>query len=328
MNFKRKVIKLNSSIALSLALFSCVDVETNSFHNVVQASSYQKAKITHNAFIYDSKGRRKIGFTLKKGKLIKVYNRKKIKGKKFIRIGKNKYIKKSNVRKIKKYLFTINLENYVSAHVIPQKDSAFGNDFIGKQKIYEKQRDSNGNEWLAVNKDNWLLKTDVENSSKKDKDDADQENRSILSSSPKKTIAEIKNDSYTKAIEDSFLSQLNALRNNKGMKPFIYNEALHSYAKLRAKETLRNYSHVRPNGEKTKFGEVLAGGTASAYGSPEITAKEILDCFIYYDAASNWQHHDLLLNPNYTKMGVGIAWDKNTDYADAAVGFNLIANFY
>lgn len=76
MNFKRKVIKLNSSIALSLALLSCVEVETNSLHTV-QASSYQKAKLTHNAFIYDSKGRRKIGFTLKKGKLIKVYDRKK-----------------------------------------------------------------------------------------------------------------------------------------------------------------------------------------------------------------------------------------------------------
>ncbi len=85
------------------------------------------------------------------------------------------------------------------------------------------------------------------------------------------------------------------MRESKGIRPFSYDETLHSYAKLRAKETLRNYSHVRPNGEKTKFGEVLAGGTASAYGSPEITAKEILDCFIYYDAA---------------------------------VGFNLIANFY
>ena len=327
MNFKRKVIKLNSSIALSLALLSCVEVATNSLHTV-QASSYQKAKLTHNAFIYDSKGRRKIGFTLKNGKLIKVYNRKKIKGQSFVRIGKNKYIKKVNIRKIKKCLFTINLENYVSAHVIPQKDSAFGNDFIGNQKIYKTQKDSDGNQWLAVNKDNWLLKTDVENSNKKDKDVADQENRPILSNSPKKTIAEITNNKYVKAIEDSFLNQLNTLRESKSIRPFSYDETLHSYAKLRAKETLRNYSHVRPNGEKTKFGEVLAGGTASAYGSPEITAKEILDCFIYYDAASNWQHRDLLLNPNYTKMGVGIAWDKNTDYADAAVGFNLIANFY
>ncbi|RVU70085.1 MULTISPECIES: SLAP domain-containing protein [Lactobacillus] len=56
------------------------------------------AKVLHNAYVYDKKGKRiKTAKTLKKGAKVSYYSTKKIDGKKYIYLGKGQYVKASNL---------------------------------------------------------------------------------------------------------------------------------------------------------------------------------------------------------------------------------------
>lgn len=98
-------MKKNILIGLATAALLSVGAGTVSVNNnvnengVVQAATKTK-KLTHNAYVYNSKGKRiKKAKTLKKGTKVKVYGYKTIKGKKYAHIGKNKYVKAANFAK-------------------------------------------------------------------------------------------------------------------------------------------------------------------------------------------------------------------------------------
>ena len=67
------------------------------------------------------------------------------------------------------------------------------------------------------------------------------------------------------------------------MSPFIENNELQKYANIRSSEAIQKHSHVRPNGEMTKYGEVLLGGSVRPGDTPKQIASEILNRFIYND---------------------------------------------
>lgn len=74
-------------------------VQTNNTVQAVTVKIGKKARLSHNAYIYNIKGRRLSSNSIKKGTSFKVLSVKKINGKKYAHIGKNQYIKLANFTK-------------------------------------------------------------------------------------------------------------------------------------------------------------------------------------------------------------------------------------
>ena len=59
----------------------------------VEASTSPRIQLRHNAYVYTAKGKRKSKFSLKRGTYFQTLGQKSIRGKKYYKIGKGKYIK-------------------------------------------------------------------------------------------------------------------------------------------------------------------------------------------------------------------------------------------
>lgn len=92
---KRLLVSLSAAAVLSVSSVALVNNNVENTPTVVQAATYKK-KLTKNAYIYNAKGKRVGKKVLKKGKLVKILGRKTIKGKKYYKIGKNKYVRTAN----------------------------------------------------------------------------------------------------------------------------------------------------------------------------------------------------------------------------------------
>lgn len=99
-------MKLNKTIltgVAALTLFStgAALFDAQNSTEIVEAKSRKKTtkKLTHNAYVYNSKGKRVKGAkTLKKGRKLRILGYKTIKGKKYARIGKNRYVNYNNFK--------------------------------------------------------------------------------------------------------------------------------------------------------------------------------------------------------------------------------------
>lgn len=100
---KRKLIVLGATLLVSAAALMTANLSNDSLMQptVAQAAS-KKKRLYHNAAVYNSKGRRVHVRTLKKGRRVRIYGSKTIKGKKYYRVGKNKYVKVANFTQPKK----------------------------------------------------------------------------------------------------------------------------------------------------------------------------------------------------------------------------------
>ena len=94
---KKKNILTIATTTMLLSVGTIVEVSNNNFSTVVEAQTTVK-KLTHNAYVYNAKGK-KTKIILKKGKKLKITSYKTIKGKKYAKIGKNKFIVASNFLK-------------------------------------------------------------------------------------------------------------------------------------------------------------------------------------------------------------------------------------
>lgn len=74
-------------------------VQTNNTVQAVTVKIGKKARLSHNAYIYNIKGKRLSSNSIKKGTSFKVLSVKKINSKKYAHIGKNQYIKLANFTK-------------------------------------------------------------------------------------------------------------------------------------------------------------------------------------------------------------------------------------
>ncbi|QQP29216.1 SLAP domain-containing protein [Lactobacillus ultunensis] len=99
MNLKKTLF--TSMAAITLLSVGTTAIAANRNAEVVEAKTVSR-KLKRNAAIYTSHGKRTHKKHLKKGKKIKIYGYKTIKGKKYARIGKNKYILVSNLASAKK----------------------------------------------------------------------------------------------------------------------------------------------------------------------------------------------------------------------------------
>ena len=162
-NNKKALVKLTAGIGLSTALLLGENVTNNVFpSSTVEAASSYKVVLKHNAYVYNYKGNRIRKGSLKKGKILKVYRSKKIHGKKFLYIGTHQYIKSANTSKYnpKAYLFTVKVNPGSDLYTAPNGDlSNWSMENI--QRVYDVSKDSKGETWYKLAKNNWIKSTDT-----------------------------------------------------------------------------------------------------------------------------------------------------------------------
>ena len=92
---KKKV--LLTTVGVSLLSLGLTTANLNHDVHAAKITAGKTAKVTHAAYIYNSKGKRVKKSTLKKNKTTKVIKIIKIKGKNYAQIGKNQFVKLSNL---------------------------------------------------------------------------------------------------------------------------------------------------------------------------------------------------------------------------------------
>ena len=128
-------------------------------------------------------------------------------------------------------------------------------------------------------------------------------------SSNKSGLMGLANKKYADQVASSFITQLNEMRSQRGLKKLTVKPKLKAYAEMRAKEAVKKFSHVRPNGKMTSYEEDIGLNSIQLSTTPEQAAKALLDQFIYHDAASNWAHKKSLLNKTNRTVGAGVAFE-------------------
>lgn len=343
---KKNVTKLLSAITLSSALLlSATVVAGNEQASVVEAST-RSVKLTHNAYVYNYQGKRIKGArTLKKGRSVKAYRTKTIHGKKYLYIGNHRYINLANTKKTSanKALFKVEVVYPSPAYKLPNKHIT--KTFVdGTVNVYAEKKDSRGKTWYKVGTNKWInseLTHKITEKSHQETETTTNQNVNTTQSTQTNSSSSIQhnettntkfNNEYTNIkdsdfatkLEQEFIAQLNELRQSKGLNSLALDTSLQEYARTRATEAITSFSHTRPDGSHTQYAEVLAGGAVDNTDTPSVQAKIRLDNFIYHDAGSNWGHRDILLSSQYTKIGVGIAW--NPKSSNGFLGYRLIAN--
>jgi len=333
---KKKVVKLLSTITLSSTLLlSATVVTSNEQANVVEAST-KNVRLTHNAYVYNYKGNRIRGVKLlKKGKYVKAYRTKKIRGTKYLYIGSHHYIRLANVQNTKSnYLFTAKITDNGLGETYKAPNQSPTGEYIGvgqSVKVYAQEK-VNDKIWYKIGDNKWILATDTDkfytkrnsskNCQKADSQSITQQDNN--SASNEQTYSNIINSNFANETEQSFVTQLNELRRSNGLAPLSIDNTLQSYAVTRANEANTKFDHIRPDGSRTQYAEVLAGGTVNDTSTPEQEASQQLRSFIYHDAGSNWGHRDILLSSQSTNIGVGFAFDPVL--SNGFLGYSLIAN--
>ena len=343
---KKNVTKLLSAITLSSALLlSATVVAGNEQASVVEAST-RSVKLTHNAYVYNYQGKRIKGArTLKKGRSVKAYRTKTIHGKKYLYIGNHRYINLANTKKTSanKALFKVEVVYPSPAYKLPNKHIT--KTFVdGTVNVYAEKKDSRGKTWYKVGTNKWInseLTHKITEKSHQETETTTNQNVNTTQSTQTNSSSSIQhnettntkfNNEYTNIkdsdfatkLEQEFIAQLNELRQSKGLNSLALDTSLQEYARTRATEAITSFSHTRPDGSHTQYAEVLAGGAVDNTDTPSVQAKIRLDNFIYHDAGSNWGHRYILLSSQYTKIGVGIAW--NPKSSNGFLGYRLIAN--
>lgn len=106
------------------------------------------------------------------------------------------------------------------------------------------------------------------------------------------------------------LDLVNIERRKAGVKPLVLSDELMRAAAVRSQEITQVFSHTRPDGTKfsslvsrhgRRIGENIAGG----YQTPE----DVVDGWMHSDG-----HRKNILHPDFTELGVGYAYEENSQY--------------
>ena len=335
---KKSLVKLTAGIGLSTALLLGGSVTSNVFpSSTVEAASSYKVTLRHNAYVYNYKGYRIRKASLKKGKILKVYRSKNINGKKYLYIGKHQYIKSANASKYnskatkvsaKAYLFTVKVNPGSDLYTAPNGDLSNWS-MENTQRVYEVTTDSKGETWYKLAKNNWIKSTDtnkpqnntatitnksssnqaVSNSKNQTNEEKSKTNNSSTSKPKITNVQTLATPQYASEIAQSFITQLNEIRQKMGKKPYISDPEMNDFANIRSNELLTKFSHVRPDGSSFNYSECISMEMIDKNTTPSQAAKKVLDRFLYDDASWNWEHRNILLDNDCNKIGVGVSWE-------------------
>lgn len=331
---KSTIIKLAASAGLmtSFALttqYSNINVFTP---QTVQASSKFRVKLTHNAYIYNYRGKRRGRKVLKKGRKYTAYRTKRIHHKKYYYLGHHNYIKAGNAKKFEekkasKYLFSVKLNLGAEIDVKPAGQISQW-DMYGTVKVYQVQK-VNNQTWYKLGRDRWVkasetnknpditnnkIQSNVEYSKNTEKstNSSLSSNKTVQKkedSNEDNNFSKIVTSEFAKKVSNLFITKLNKLRRQNNLAPVTQDPELQNFSEQRASEILQNFSHNRPNGKDFNLYEVIDGDYASPYTSPDEMAESILHTFIFDDASANWAHKHTLLSPDVKTIGCSIAWE-------------------
>ena len=337
-NNKKSLVKLTAGIGLSTALLLGGSVTSNVFpSSTVEAASSYKVTLRHNAYVYNYKGYRIRKAPLKKGKILKVYRSKNINGKKYLYIGKHQYIKSANASKYnskatkvraKAYLFTVKVNPGSDLYTAPNGDLSNWS-MENTQRVYAVTTDSKGETWYKLAKNNWIKSTDtnkpqnntatitnksssnqaVSNSKNQTNEEKSKTNNSPTSKPKITNVQTLATPQYASEIAQSFITQLNEVRQKMGKGTLSLDANINDFANIRSNELLTQFSHVRPNGSSFNYSECISMEMIDKNTTPSQAAKKVLDRFLYEDASWNWEHRNILLDNDCNKIGVGVSWE-------------------
>lgn len=106
------------------------------------------------------------------------------------------------------------------------------------------------------------------------------------------------------------LDLVNIERRKAGVKPLALSDELMRAAAVRSQEIIKVFSHTRPDGTPftsivsrhgRRIGENIAGG----YQTPE----DVVDGWMHSEG-----HRKNILHPDFTELGVGYAYEENSQY--------------
>ena len=335
---KKSLVKLTAGIGLSTALLLGGSVTSNVFpSSTVEAASSYKVTLRHNAYVYNYKGYRIRKASLKKGKILKVYRSKNINGKKYLYIGKHQYIKSANASKYnsknqqanaKSYLFTVKVNPGSDLYTAPNGDLSNWS-MENTQRVYAVTTDSKGETWYKLAKNNWIKSTDtnkpqnntatitnksssnqaVSNSKNQTNEENSKTNNSPTSKPKITNVQTLATPQYASEIAQSFITQLNEVRQKMGKGTLSLDANINDFANIRSNELLTQFSHVRPDGSSFNYSECCSMEMIDKNTTPSQAAKKVLDHFLYEDASWNWEHRNILLDNDCNKIGVGVSWE-------------------
>ncbi|MDX5063914.1 SLAP domain-containing protein [Lactobacillus crispatus] len=336
---KQNIKKLVASAVLTIGLISPMAVANQSgnsllaTNNTVQAATRQ-IKLTHNAYIYNYRARRVGRKVLHKNTTHTYFSTKKIHGKRYYRIGHNKYIKAGNARVLSSNTgesitpTSINTSSLGSPifkiHMLyddtndiykTSSDSSWCGNKYFKEGIYNVYASKNGKYEIGQNL--WVLNNAGEKIADSNNLNAVNEKKSSKSSNsthskqPAKTSTKDKlyNDQDIESVKENFINYVNDWRTKQGLKPFtlVTTGWLANGANIRANDNVQlihqtgDFGHTRPNGQPwyTAFEHPysLKGGALSSISdefSPKDSAYDAFYRFVYDDADSNWGHKKAL----------------------------------
>lgn len=333
---KKTITKISSGLLISLGL---VTLQQNP--SSVSAASSPRVQLRHNSYVYSSTGKRKGKTSLKRGKYLKTFGKKSIKGKVFYRIGKGRYIKKVNTVIPPKedkdpVLFTVYLKDDAEFYTKPNgKPSLYT--LMGKQNVYQTYKDNNGNTWYRIKYQNWVKASDTQKSKpKKDKEvptsanwDDPNDNTSIEVEEEMKSNLPSGTALDRNTIEETakcFEKLVNDWRASQGIANNItYITSRYDYDVSRAVQDAQHYDKYKVSDKHAgaKYGELE---TLVRYNTPQKMAQEAFNQFVYKDAQANYAHRDDLMNTSLKTIGIGLATTYYNGYTSNGVSFIVSTN--
>lgn len=340
---KKSIIKITSGLLISLGL---VTVQQNP--SSVSAASSPRVQLRHNSYVYSSTGKRKGKVSLKRGKYLKTFGKRSIKGKVFYRIGKDQYIKKVNTVIPPKedkdpVLFTVYLKDDAEFYTKPNGENSLYT-LMGKQNVYQTYKDSNGNTWYRIKYQNWVKSSDTQKSKVKE----DKEVPTSANWDDPNDNTSIENDNTSIEVEEEMKSNLpsgtaldrntieetarcfeklvNDWRASQGVATKItYITSRYDYDVSRAVQDAQHY-------DKYKESDMHAGAiygeleTLVIYNTPQKMAQEAFKKFVYEDAQANFAHRDDLKSASLKTIGIGLATTYYNSYYPNGVTFIVSTN--
>lgn len=338
---KKTITKITSGLLISLGL---VTVQKNP--SSVSAASSPRVQLRHNSYVYSSTGKRKGRVSLKRGKYLKTFGKRSIKGKVFYRIGKDQYIKKVNTVIPPKedkdpVLFTVYLKDEAEFYTKPNGENSLYT-LMGKQNVYQTYKDSNGNIWYRIKYQNWVKSSDTQKSKvKEDKKvptsanwDDPNDNTSIEVEEEMKSNLPSGTALDRNTIEETarcFEKLVNDWRASQGVTTKItYITSRYDYDVSRAVQDAQHYdkykvSDKHAGAKGTKYGELE---TLVIYNTPQKMAQEAFQQLVYKDASSNFAHRDILKQASLKTIGIGLATTDYNGYVSNGVTFIVSTSRY
>jgi len=128
------------------------------------------------------------------------------------------------------------------------------------------------------------------------------------------------------AVQIAVLNSINKERASKGLSPVQTDPSVASIAAKRAQEISTNFTHYDANGnelyktylhQQTSYlsqGENISGDHWIGMNSADELADSIMDSFRAEGTSASWNHYKAIINPNATKVGIGVVVSSDGDH--------------